>query len=83
VIGDVSGDRRSVEITSRVDGRSYPAHSMGGAFSLAQLPVGDYTASLGTERALPAVPFHVAANRTTAVSLTGPGSRSSGSHPAR
>ena len=69
VIGDVPGQYHQIEVRSRADRRLYLASTLDGAFWFAQLPAGDYTASLGGEDGRPATPFHVAAHRTAEISL--------------
>jgi hypothetical protein len=69
VISEGPGQYHRIEVRSRADGRLYLTSSMAGAFWFAQLPAGDYTASLGDEDGRPAAPLHVAAHRTTAIAL--------------
>jgi protocatechuate 3,4-dioxygenase beta subunit len=69
VLGDAPGQYHRIDVRSRADGRLYLASTLDDAFRFAQLPVGDYTASLDGDDGRPATPFHVAAHRTTEISV--------------
>ncbi len=69
VLGDGPGQYHRIEVRSRGDGRLYLTSTLDGAFWFAQLPAGDYTASLGGEDGRPATPLRVAAHRTTEIAL--------------
>jgi hypothetical protein len=71
-IGDGPGDSRLIHVVADSDGRDYVSASTAGAFSIPQLPAGDYTASFGEEGAeivVLSVAFHVAAGQTTTVEI--------------
>jgi uncharacterized GH25 family protein len=69
VMGVVPGEYHRIEVTSRADGRLHLMATIDDAFRFAQLPAGDYTASIGNEDGRPATEFHVAAHRTTEIVL--------------
>lgn len=68
-IGAAPGQYHRIDVRSRVDGRLYLTSTLDDTFWLAQLPAGDYTASVGDEDGRTATLFHVTAHRTTEISL--------------
>ncbi len=76
IIGTVANGKPDeiyrAHLSSSADDRSYGAHVVNGEFSIAQLPPGDYLATLRSSVVVPPVVVHVVANVTTSIEFALP-----------